>query len=369
MAYNKGKTPIELIKEKVTCVQAAQALGLKIKRSGDRCKSWRPGATNESSLMIEDSHACDFGTMKTHDVIDIWTGFRNISVGEAIKELCETFCINLPKNYKPKTIDSQQKLLVDAVTLYHKSMTKEQRKYYYKRGLTDETIEKFKLGYGNNIKLNESHGYSPDQVKESGVLDAYKRFTIPYLHNGIPTYLITREDEKSSAKYKKLKKSEWNENAVFGYDSIKNRDTVYVAEGIFDALVLLQEGYACISPITGRFSGAQLNTVKHILRNKEVIICFDYDPKSKAGAEFTWDLADKLIKIGIDVKLIFIPGDETKIDLNDLYNTEEKLEILKTAKSAIEHKINLAKTLKEAENIIEIIASTMNNANASIYLK
>ena len=66
-----------LIKQRITCVEVAQQLGLPIRQSGDRCVSpLRPGATNASSFCVDDDFWYDFGDARGGDCIDLMAEVR-----------------------------------------------------------------------------------------------------------------------------------------------------------------------------------------------------------------------------------------------------------------------------------------------------
>ena len=80
---------INLIKQRISCVELAQRLGLPITNSGDRCVSpLRPNASNPSSFVVDTDFWFDFGDSRGGDVIDLlaeisYHGDR----GRAIREL------------------------------------------------------------------------------------------------------------------------------------------------------------------------------------------------------------------------------------------------------------------------------------------
>lgn len=298
---------------------------------GNRMRSFRPDAKNNSSLMVNERDWFDFGIAVGGDIIDLAAYDKfNGDKGQAIKYLAEAWNLTLPYDAPQIEIVFQSYLgILEAVTeFYANNLQPEHVEYLHSRGLTDATIGELKLGWAKNP--NEyllSKGYTQEQITDSGVLQFLHRIMVPYLRNGKPTYLAGRsslwEDSPSSnpdAKYMKLFRSNMSEHPIWGFETLAKRSgAVVIAEGIFDAISCYQEGYAVVSAITGSFSSEQKKDLIPALRGRDVIICMDYDPMSKAGQKFTERLATELFECGIHVSAVFLQGGDKKQDLNELY--------------------------------------------------
>jgi DNA primase len=60
---------------------------------------------------------------------------------------------------------------------------------------------------------------------------------------------------------------------LFGFDKVENKRTVYLTEGVFDWLTLLQWDIPAVCPLGANLS----NTQTALLFNKEVVCCQDAD--------------------------------------------------------------------------------------------
>jgi putative DNA primase/helicase len=271
---------LNLIKQRISCVDVAQRCGLPIQRSGDRCVSpLRPGATNSSSFCVDDEFWYDFGDARGGDAIDLlaeikYSGDR----GKAIRELAVITGVS-DDNPRPDGWYTYTQNLCNQIAYWQTQLTPGDYDYLHSRGLTDETIQTLKIGR-----------------TEDG------RLSIPYMKNGYVAYYCTRYLPGGSypdSKYRKQKRDDYCEHIVWGLDSLnRNSDTLVIAEGAFDAISFYQDGYPVISAITGFFSRDQIPTVLSAARKfSRVFIVYDDDSKtSNAGAKFTMRTAELLTR-------------------------------------------------------------------------
>jgi DNA primase len=124
------------------------------------------------------------------------------------------------------------------------------REYFYIRGLTDETIDRFQLGYWNNFA------------------------TVPFFVDGTFRNFQLRKDVPRIIKsyYKGIGP------LLFNSDILKLTNRIFIAEGPIDALILTQNGIPAVSTNSG---GTMLPEwfFKFIYQD-EIVILFDND---KAG--------------------------------------------------------------------------------------
>ena len=72
---------LNLIKQRISCVDVAQRCGLPISKSGDRCVSpLREGASNPTSFSCDDDFWYDFGSGSGGDCIDLLAELKEKSV-------------------------------------------------------------------------------------------------------------------------------------------------------------------------------------------------------------------------------------------------------------------------------------------------
>ena len=328
---------IEKIKSTISCVDYMRTEhGSKI--SGGRCASFRPGATNPSSLLVNERDWFDFGSGLGGDVIDLAAADKfNGDIGRAIGYLAERWNITTPEDkidvkHVEVIFNTYRAILEHACTYYEETLWKPEHenvvRYLNGRGLTDETIRALRIGWADNpCPYLKKQGFAMEDISDSGLLSFMNRIMIPYLRNGKPAYMLGRASvwpelpsSNPGAKYMKLFRHEMSEHPIWGLETLRSRPgTVIIAEGIFDAISCWQEGYPVVTAVTGAFSGEQKKDLIPALKDRHVIVCMDYDPETHAGQRFTTALASELFEAGISVSACYLTGDDAKKDISLLY--------------------------------------------------
>lgn len=311
---------ISQIKNRISCVDFAQRNLLPITKSGDRCTSpLRPNASNKTSFIVYDDFFFDFGSGEGGDVIDFAAKLLfNDDKGKAIKHLAELTGVTIEKTNSQSWVKYTQNLC-NKIQSYHEKLTDDDRKYLYQRGITDDTIDRIKIGR------------TPDG-----------RLAIPYWKNGYVCYYATRYlpgGKYPEQKYKKMPIDDHNEHTVWGLHTLDrnpDRDLLIIAEGAFDALSFEQENYTVISAITGNFSKDQMPTALSIAKSfKRVLLVYDNDKITKAGEKFTIKMAKILTEKRIPCVIGQVPA--TYKDISEFYADGGNLDdIISTAVDGIE---------------------------------
>ena len=295
---------ISQIKSRISCVEFAQRNNIPIRYSGDRCVSpFRSGAKNKTSFWCFDDHWTDFGSGQSGDVIDFAAYLLyNGDKGQAIRELAKLTGAEITTPATQEWVNYTQNLCQE-IQYYHEQLTEDDREYLHKRGITDATIDRVKLGRTNNGRLS-----------------------FPYWKNGYICYYATRSMPGGAypdSKYRKMPIDDYNDHTVWGLHTIDrdpNRDLLVIAEGAFDALSFDQENYAVISAITGFFSKDQLPTALGIAKSfKQVFLVYDNDLTTKAGEKFTEKMAKILTENRIPCLIGTVPFSHKYKDVSDYY--------------------------------------------------
>lgn len=272
---------LQLIKQRISCVDYAQRYGLPITKSGDRCTSpLRHGAKNPTSFSVTDDFYFDFGSGEGGDVIELCAALsHNGDRGAAIRELAEITGVIDPEQSKTDEWLNYTNQLNSKTAFYHEQLTDGDRDYLHDRGLTDDDISRLKIG----------------RVTDGGLRG---RLFLPYFHpNGYVCYYATRALPKSTFpdnKYMKQKTDDYCQHIPWGMQTLnRSSDTLVIAEGYFDAVSFETQGYPVLSAITGIFSKSQISTVLSVARNfKRVFIVYDDDSAtSNSGEKFTHRMA------------------------------------------------------------------------------
>jgi len=427
--------------------------------NGDKARCPFPDHEDkEPSFKLYENDFFCFGCNRGGTAIDYIMHRDNLDPGEAIRFLCDKSGIAKP-NWSEKEKKEFEQLhrekdvvaviLREAVEYYHSQLTPERRTYFNNRGLNDETIDKYKLGYAGGSSLavlapSATDGLTsrlpPDRpcgslydafqdgkigkhndrgLLLSGLFHQFdggvikdlfeRRYILPYWNKGRAVYVIgrlnTNDEEEIEAlpkwnrmKYKKLSTYDVSKrpyvskavrNCFYGEDSVGDNDVGIITEGVIDCLLLLQNGYSTISPVTEEFKNADLPKLATLSKKwKTVYIANDNEvnQQGEKGAEKT---AQYLFEQGIkreesthfrplDVRIVTIPRPETveKVDVADFLSKHPKEDfdaLIGEAKGFFRWKIDKAKDLPEedkteaTQEIMTLLATVRDNLRLEQY--
>lgn len=307
-----------------------------------------------------------FGCQVHGDIFTFVEKIENIPFIEALKILADRAGVSLRDAQKNKEDTRLITLLKDATEHFEKNLTTspEAKQYLAERGITDETIKTFHIGYAKNewrdlFTYLASRGYSPEEMEQSGVmiqaLDSngkvkgwYDRFrgrimfpirnvsgaTVGYSGRIMPAlvdptvaqgkYVNTPE----TALYHKSK-------ILFGYDTAKKEmsqsKSVVVVEGQMDLCMSYQAGVHNTVAVSGTaFTDEHIHIIKRFCDT--VVLSFDTDT---AGQNALKKTALLCLFGGLDV---YVVGDIVTKDPADLIkeNTSAWIEAVKNKRHVIE---------------------------------
>lgn len=328
------KNDIQTIKNKISVLDyLSKYLNINVAENARITSPLRPEATNPTSFSVQRDFWWDFGAGTGGDVIDLCAQHQfGGDVGRAIRFLAqETGTVT--EDFSQWREYTQN--LCNRIAYYHTQLTEEDRAYLHSRRINDATINRYRIGRN-----------------EEG------RLVIPYYREpgGPVVYFATRALPGCmypESKYRKMPIDQYNNHCVFGLDSLtERRDVLFIAEGAFDALSVIQSGYPTISAITGRFSKSQLSEVISIAKMfDQVIICYDDDSKtSDAGAKFTFDMAQILFKHKIPFKIGTTPGYH---DISDYYAAGHDISlIIANAQDGMQFLASRSETIHELQEFV-----------------
>ena len=233
-------------------------------------------------------------------VIDLVMKYENIDKKEAIKKLCEEFNIGMKTAAQPKA-EKVFKEIKEESEIEEPKVTEKQKEeinnfilrayenvkntdYFHKRGFSDETIDKYKLGFMPNYTFKSKKGN--DVCFGDAII-------IPY--PGEDYYILRYLNPPEGVnKYKKLPGQE----PLFNLKELApGEDPIYIVEGQFDCLSFLALGVTCI----GLNGAAGINKLIDLVKkNKEqhrpFIIALDND---NPGIEASKKLREQLNELNI----------------------------------------------------------------------
>lgn len=287
-----------------------------------------------------------FGCHAGGDIVKFFMEMEKLSYVDALTALAKRFNIEViyeDGSYVPQKEDNTKELYIDlynrTASMFHYLLTetpqgKPALEYITKRGLTPETIQKFKIGYSpadrkwlKNFLISKN--FSPDFLSKSGLFSAkYPDITIfagrlmfPIFNkDGNAVALGGRILEGEGPKYinspemPHYKKRETLYAYNFAKKAIREKKTVILCEGYMDAIAYHQCGidYA-VAPLGTAFTDGQVKMLAPFVET--VLLSFDSDG---AGQAATMKAIIMCRQMDLTVKIIQLKGgkDPAEIMLN-----------------------------------------------------
>ncbi len=274
----------EEIKAKADLAAIATEAGVKLRKVGTTIKGLCPfhpdKATPSFTIYAEERRWHCFGCGKDGDVFAFVMLHRNVDFPTALRELAKRVGVEL-RAERPE-IDA----LGEAAQFYHEALLKasEVLAYIEGRGITIETVKRFRLGWCDGQNLVR---FMKDPFRAAGILEnEYEHFakciTFPHLLGSRVVYMTGRGWPEK--KHRKIK----SERVPLRHLYLEPRgESVVIAEGEFDALTLRKAGIDDAAAACGATSAS----LDRFERFKTITIAFDSDD---AGRKATWALAEKL---------------------------------------------------------------------------
>lgn len=368
---------IEEIKKNLSIVDLAKSFGL-MPNINDFIYSIYKKENNPSLKLYPETNSfyC-FATGRGGDVINFYAEFKKIDNKEAIMLLCKTLGLDNGDNgINPALPSSKDKKAVKVIGLkrcteiYQKleafsNGVDEKSLLYFmgpKRGLTEETIEKFKLFSIKDLNSTIDYlfnSYHLDELKASGLFNENGRFVfakhrliIPYLDGDQIVYLRGRvmPEYENNGIGKYIGLAGQTAKRLFNLNDLKNLvngTEILLCEGEFDAMRAAQQGIKAVGvPGVNNFP----DNGKELLEHFDIYLCFDKDEAGENGMKNVTNSIGKVTK-GLFLK-------EHK-DLTEYFNnngnnnllSDKKVEV-KTIKAERKRKSNLNLiTAREIQNL------------------
>ena len=271
-----------------------------------------------------------FGCGEGGNVYSFIMKYENYTFIEAVKMLAEKAGVDLPETEyseeEKRKADLKSTLLEinkKAAMYYHHQLKGEKGKiglnYFKERGLSEETIVRFGLGYSNKTsddlyRYMKSFGYSDEILKESGLFSLtekgsydkfWNRVMFPILDvnsrvigfggrvmgEGEPKYLNSPETkifEKSRNLY------------GMNYARISRKPYLLICEGYMDVIALHEAGFNnAVAALGTAFTDNHAMLIKRYV--KDVVLTFDSDG---AGRKAALRAIPILKRAGINMKIL-----------------------------------------------------------------
>ena len=287
-----------------------------------------------------------FGCQQHGDIFTFVEKIENIPFFEALKILADRAGVTLTNSQKNKEDTRLITLLKDSTDHFEKTLKKspEAMHYLLERGLTEETIKTFHIGYAKNewrdlfITL-AALGYQPEEIEDSGLAikatdDSgktkgwYDRFrgrimfpirnvsgaTVGYSGRILPSLV---DPSVAQGKYVNTPETALYHKSkiLFGYDTAKKKmaevKSVVVVEGQMDLCMSYQAGVENTVAVSGTaFTDEHIHIIKRFCDT--VILSFDTD---SAGQNALRKTALLCLLGGLDVYVVDDIGTKDPADL------------------------------------------------------
>lgn len=269
--------------------------------------------------------------------------------------------------------------------------------YLYSRGLTDESIKKYKLGYSidkGNALLNQArnNGFDLEVFKKIGLIgtsgegrnyDKFRgRVMFPIRNaSGKPVAFAGRTLKGENAKYINSPETPLytKSNELYGIFEAKNdivkQERVFLMEGYLDVISSWQSGVTNVVASSGTsLTDGQIALLHRFADN--VTLVYDGDA---AGIKASLRGIDMLLSHKLHVNVLLLPEGEDPDSFAKNHTTEEFQEYIKTHQTDfIEFKAkvlmkdsadNPQERAKAIMSVIESIACIPNEVERSIYIQ
>lgn len=339
-----------------------------------------------------------FGCGKGGDVFSFLMEIESIEFKEALKILAEKSGVDLSQyNFSTSAVKSKSLEILELATrFYEKQLWDGAGKekilaYLRKRGLQDETIREFRLGYAPNgwrslMDFLKQRGYFENEILKAGLLvenksSHYDRFRDRIMFPirdtigkviGYSARVAPGGDE-SQAKYVNTPETDVYSKSkiLYGIDKakgeVKEKNYVLIVEGNMDMIASYQAGIKNVVAVSGTaLTTEQLDILKRYTDNIKML--FDMDA---AGAQATKRSAELCFQKDLNVSIVLLDKGKDAAELVEK-NPNEFLKSVEKSIPAMDYFIQ--KTTKEfdkskVENkkkIAKVILNFINNFSSEI---
>lgn len=348
-----------------------------------------------------------FGCQKGGDIFAFVMEIEGIEFREALRLLAEKAGVKL-KSFNPEVAQKKDKTIeiLELATKFYevqlwKGAGKEKiLKYLRERGLLDEIIKEFRLGYAPNgwrniLNFLISRGYTKEEIMKTGLLvkkdnsvDYYDRFRdrimfpIADYSGHILGYSarVAPGGDESQAKYVNTPETEvyFKSRVLYGLDKakteIKKQDYVLLVEGNMDVIASSQAGIRNVVAVSGTaLTLEQIDIIKRYTKN--IRMFFDMDNAGEAATKksiqlcLSKDMAINIVNLSTGKDAADIAKDNPEELKNSVENSLTVMNYFfeKSFKKLDKNKVEDKK--KIAQELLGIISDLENDVEKNHWIK
>ena len=286
-----------------------------------------------------------FSSGEHGDIFTFTMKMQNLSFPEAVERLAEEAGLEMPQQ-SPQDVEQAQagtrgrEAVEAACVLYEQALRAPEGvralEYLKGRGLSDETIKRFRLGYapnGNVIKTKfKARGTPEDILLETRLLSPGKdgRDTFDFFRDrvmfpifdlrGRPVAFGGRVMGEGEPKYLNspdtplFHKGQMLYGLALAREAVAQKKEIIVAEGYMDVIGLAQAGFEqAVAPLGTAMTESQIELLWRMA--PEPILCFDGDRAGRAAALRAAERALPLLKPGFSMRFAMMPAGKDPDDI------------------------------------------------------
>lgn len=328
-----------------------------LKQKGNRwwgLSPFKPEKTPSFSVKPEDGFYYCFATNQGGDLFRFVSEMEGLSFPEAVEFLAERAGVALEPGTGPTQEDRDKAALYELYdrvsNSFHYLLTQDRRggealEYARSRGLSDEVIETFRLGYAPGdprwlYQFLQRKAYSRGFLDRSGLFSQRgqgyalfrNRLMFPIADERGRTVAFGGRALSPEDRAKYINSPETpiyiKKRTLFGIDQaitgLRSKRTAYIAEGYLDVLAFAQAGVSnAVAPLGTAFTEEQARLLKRWV--DEVILVFDAD---NAGVNATFKAAIVAETAGVGCRAVAVPSGKDPADLYAEQGAEAVVELV-----------------------------------------
>lgn len=310
------------------------------------------------------SYYC-FGCGNGGDVITFIRNIENLDYMEAVKLLADRHGVSMPQDGHDSGLSKKRTEMYganrEAARFFHAKLYspegREGLEYFYSRGLTDDTIRRFGLGYAPDSwhdleNYLVSKGYSQQLLYDANILrstvkngkryyyDAFKNramFPVIDLRGNVIAFSGRRiHDTDSDRKYVNtsdtLVYKKGSNLFALNFAKKSKSDSIILCEGNLDVISLHQAGFTnAVAGLGTALTEEQAHLLSHYAG--EIFICYDSD---EAGQKATRKAINILGKTTLKVRIIHMTGGKDPDEIIQKFGAEGFRRCLDSAANDVE---------------------------------
>ncbi len=273
-----------------TLLEVLSENDIKLIESGDKWVAHCPfhkGDRDPSFTVYPNNTYYCFGCQKWGNPVKFLVEYKGMTAKEALEIVGEDYEIPKveKKAIKVKNLLKTSKFLYDVAKLYHEYLVEQPGpiKYLMDRGLTEETVTRYMLGYTDGAVLEIQFAEEAAMANEIGLVNkgGYEalshRIVIPNIIDKMYCdFMIGRTVINDKIKYLGLRMPK----PIMGFYELRNSPILFLVEGNFDYLILRQWGYPAVV-----MSGSHITKFNYnLLKSRLIVVVPDNDETGeKAG--------------------------------------------------------------------------------------